>query len=416
MTLCDENFTIKRENNNNQEKIKRLATKLLRISVDARIDRTRPREIFTPDENLEIRCCELEATNSQLKEKLEGIFRKYAATPRLFKGSSGSMTCRSAPIMKGQKSIEKIANLDDFMQVGCVKFVDEKPTEKNCSCGFHKENKDLENEKEKEKDEVRSVSEVEKLKTFLNEEISKNSDIGKQISELQDQLTALSLNKDISENIEIIDLKRHLQHHEDKIRELYEERVNEQNENKKAFEEEKVKTINLKGLLEVENKKNEELVKKMEDYENLKILIEKLEESLKQAELEMKTLKETNQKMFDEINKEVAIVEPVEDVSKISELNVKNQELLKSIEEANSSIVSFKKLQEEMVEKIGKLENDNKVLSTQLEGTKSESEYVVGINKKLMDSIDNLQELEVEFKKRNKELMVKVDGKFFLFY
>lgn len=172
MTLCDENFTIKRENNNNQEKIKRLATKLLRISTDARIDRSRPREIFTPDENLEIRCCELEATNSQLKEKLQGIFRKYAATPRLFKGSSGSMTCRSAPVQKGT------ANLDDFMQVGCVKFIEEKPTEKNCSCGFHKEDKDFENEKEKEKkEEPRTASEIEKLKTVSKYTVFPQSDV-----------------------------------------------------------------------------------------------------------------------------------------------------------------------------------------------------------------------------------------------
>lgn len=80
-------------------------------------------------------------------------------------------------------------------------------------------------------------------------------------------------------------MKRHLQHHEDKIHELCEERLNEQNENKKAFEEEKIKTINLEALLDIENKKNEELIKKMEDFENLKNLTAQLQESLKQAEV-----------------------------------------------------------------------------------------------------------------------------------
>lgn len=126
----------------------------------------------------------------------------------------------------------------------------------------------------------------------------------------------------------------------------------------------------------------------------------------------MNTLKDTNLKMSTEMIKEVSIIDTV-DISKISELTVKNQELIKSIDEANASIVTFKNSQEELMVKVKKLEDDNKVLSTQLEGTKSESEYVVEINKKLMDSIDKLQESEMEFKKRNKELMVKIEGKFY---
>lgn len=110
INLCDEHYAVKRENRFNQEKIKRLITKISRISslslsdVRSALNTTsfgsRPRELLSFEEKLQICIFDLECQNSQLNEKLQTIYKRN--------GLPAPPPCRALSEMYGQYSQKEL--------------------------------------------------------------------------------------------------------------------------------------------------------------------------------------------------------------------------------------------------------------------------------------------------------------------
>lgn len=90
ITLLDEHFHVKKENQLSHDKIRKLVTKIMRLSGETNVTAdgggggsarhlTVPRAHLTHEEELQIRIVDLESYNSQLKTRLNTVLATYRA-------------------------------------------------------------------------------------------------------------------------------------------------------------------------------------------------------------------------------------------------------------------------------------------------------------------------------------------------
>ncbi|XP_055691094.1 outer dense fiber protein 2-like [Lutzomyia longipalpis] len=368
ISLCDEHFTLKRENHANQEKIKRLITKLLRItSFDIKSTSNRSRETLSVEERVQLRIFDLEMQNSQLREKLCGICKKYGLP---------LPSTRPASEMRDHFGL----SLDRHNSGSRLTFDD--PTQspkdaKSVANGVEKSSNDEESLTGHKERIEELTNELESLKEELKDEHRKNKELFNQVSELR-------LRKHIAENVQLIhirekldELKKEFKSKSDKMDEIIKQSAT-------ALSEEKRKNGELQKKLTEQAEKSERFSRQITELEDSKRLVEELREQLTEAESEKQSLK-TQQERFSMLLKETSTKS-----EKFHVLQTKNDALQASLDEAKSSVIALLHSKSELVEKIVSLQNDYDRISVELEGFRSRAQFLTEENESLNEKLHKI--------------------------
>ncbi|XP_059612682.1 intraflagellar transport protein 74 homolog [Phlebotomus argentipes] len=355
ISLCDEHFTLKRENHANQEKIKRLITKLLRItSFDIKSTSNRSRETLSVEERVQLRIFDLEMQNSQLREKLTGICKKYglplpSARPYSeLRDRTGSQLTFDEPVPSPQEEVK----------------ISESPKQEELLKEYRNRIEEL-------------TRELEDLKEELKGEHRKNKELFNQVSELR-------LRKHIAENVQLIhirekmdELKREFKSKSEKMDEMIKQSAS-------ALNEEKRKNGDLQRKLTEQSEKSDRFARQIKELEQSKRLVEELREQLTEAESEKQSLK-TQQERFSMLLKETSTKS-----DKFHDLQSKNDTLQASLDEAKSSVIALLHSKSELVEKIVTLQNDYDRISVELEGFRSRAQFLSEENDHLNEKLTRI--------------------------
>lgn len=261
INLCDDHYAVKKEHRLNQEKIKRLITKILRISslslsdVRAGLDASlvnRPRELLSFEEKLQLCIFDLEIQNSQLTEKLQTLCKRHGlpAPHHLRPSSEMYNNCqlndlpsnrlrtraRSCNHINGgtadplnEDSVDiKSPVVSTSPQHALPEMVPEKLVDDNS-----KKVKDLEDKNER----------LAKLLNDFNEQLEQERIHSKELSY---KLKELQIRKHISENIELVNLKEKLEQSKDEFAKRLELLESSKERNEKVLIEERLKLGKLK--------------------------------------------------------------------------------------------------------------------------------------------------------------------------
>lgn len=218
INLCDDHFALKRENHANQEKIKRLITKLLRLTSSSlsefrsnlgSVPLNKSRESLSMEEKMQICVFELEIQNAQLIDKLRTLSKKFG------------FPLQSRPVS------EALTHFPDHHRHSCTRSRLQILHSLTKSFESNLNNTEKHKEKEEGQTEVDTnklppenpvpneqeivdglkerILELERNITLKNEEFeSEKRRMGYQIKELE-------IRKHISENIELITAKERLE-------------------------------------------------------------------------------------------------------------------------------------------------------------------------------------------------------------
>ncbi|XP_055701850.1 uncharacterized protein MCAP_0864-like [Phlebotomus papatasi] len=369
ISICDEHFTLKRENHANQEKIKRLITKLLRItSFDIKSTSNRSRETLSVEERVQLKIFDLEMQNSQLREKLGAICKKYGI-PLASTRPSSEMRDRFGLAFDRRNSGSRLT-LDDLAP---------SPKEDGNKVVDAEQRAPEQEELLKEyKDRVEELTkELEALKEELKDEHKKNKELFNQVSELR-------LRKHIAENVQLIHIREKL----DELKKEFKSKSEKMDEIVKqstmALNEEKKKNGELQKNLFEQTEKCERIAKQIRELEQSKRLVEELREQLTEAESEKQSLK-TQQERFSMLLKETSSKS-----DKFHALQTKNDSLQMNLDEAKSSVIALLHSKSELVEKIVTLQNDYDRISVELEGFRSRAQFLSDENELLNEKLHKI--------------------------
>lgn len=252
INLCDDHYAIKKEHRLNQEKIKRLITKILRISslslsdVRAGLDATlvnRPRELLSFEEKLQLCIFDLEIQNSQLTEKLQTLCKRHGLpAPHHLRPSSEMYTndlpsnrlrtrARSCNHINGgtadpfkEDSVDiKSPVVSSSPPHALPEMVPEKLVDENSE-----KVKDLEVKNER----------LAKLLNDFNEQLEQERIHSKELSY---KLKELQIRQHISENVELVNLKEKLEQSKDEFAKRLELLESSKERNEKVLIEERLK-------------------------------------------------------------------------------------------------------------------------------------------------------------------------------
>ncbi|GAB0092622.1 hypothetical protein DMENIID0001_076290 [Sergentomyia squamirostris] len=373
INLCDEHFTLKRENHANQEKIKRLITKLLRItSFDMKSTSNRSRETLSVEERVQLRIFDLEMQNSQLREKLGTLCKKYGLPLPSTRPCSEMRDHFGIPLMNRRDS------------EGRLPFDEAAPSPKENSgqtkqLVMEKSAQESENQVQEYKSRIEELTqELEAIKQELKDEHRKNKELFNQVSELR-------LRKHIAENVQLIHIREKL----DELRREFKSKSEKMDEiikqSASALNEEKRKNGDLQKKLNDQMEKSDRFARQIRELEQSKRLVEDLREQLTEAESEKQSLK-TQQERFSMLLKETSTKS-----EKFHSLQKKTDALQTDLDEAKSNVIALLHSKSELVEKIVTLQNDYDRTSVELEGFRSRAQFLGEENDRLTDKLTEMK-------------------------
>lgn len=250
--LCDEHYATKRENRFNQEKIKRLITKISRISSCSLSDLRaslnpklihRARETLSFEEKLQICIFDLEVQNSQLNEKLQAICKRHGLPMPHYERPASEMCSYYVP-QENTNRLRTRARSCNHINGGAVKdSVDDEHVDDHVVTLSPKEQveegpvKDILDNSVLVKELQEKNERLAKLLSDFNDQLEKEKSVN---NELSYKLKELEIRKHISENIELINLKEALEQSKSQYKQRIEMLENVKGRQEKNLIEERV--------------------------------------------------------------------------------------------------------------------------------------------------------------------------------
>lgn len=259
INLCDEHYAIKREHRFNQDKIKRLITKILRISslslsdVRAGLDATllsRPRDVLSFEEKLQICIFDMEIQNSQLSERLQTLCKRHgvpAPPPHIRPSSEMYTNCHQASDLPSNRlrtrarsctQINKMATDPSKADDSLDKMKSPAEQLPHHTLPEMIPEKLMDQGSEKVLDLEQKNERLAKLLSDFNEQLeqerSHNKDMAYKLKELQ-------IRKHISENIELINMKEKLEQSKMEFKQRLDLLESSKERNEKILIEERLK-------------------------------------------------------------------------------------------------------------------------------------------------------------------------------
>lgn len=252
INLCDEHYATKRENRFNQEKIKRLITKISRISSCSLSDLRaslnpklihRARETLSFEEKLQICIFDLEVQNSQLNEKLQAICKRHGLPMPHYERPASEMCSYYVP-QENTNRLRNRARSCNHINGGAVKdSVDDEHVDDHVVTLSPKEPveegpvKDILDNSVLVKELQEKNERLAKLLSDFNDQLEKEKSVN---NELSYKLKELEIRKHISENIELINLKEALEQSKSQYKQRIEMLENVKGRQEKNLIEERV--------------------------------------------------------------------------------------------------------------------------------------------------------------------------------
>ncbi|EDS40817.1 conserved hypothetical protein [Culex quinquefasciatus] len=385
INLCDENFTMKKRAQEQDEQIKKLKVKLVRVSSES--GRSKSRTDLTGQQS---KLQDLEAQRRELREKLEALRKNQKKESREKRETYTKVRSQSARRLKEStttRSSPSTSNEDDEVgydedrdQVSSSEE-DQEQDESNSSKGEpSKPAKPCSGCQSLQAEKLANESEFVKMKLsikFMHKEIQnekeKNALLARQ---LEEKLSYEIMKRNAAENVEVINLTRQV---EDMNRQIQ----RRQEEEKRAMDGELAKQGELEGQVRKEKDRNVHL---FEECERLKKNIEKLRENMSEVEIERDFLKR-QQENFTKIVDENKLLR-----YQLEELRKQNEELARQIEALREEEAVTRSAQKELLEKLKTLQQDNDTLSVLLEGLRTENETLAEEKTVLEHNLRSLDE------------------------
>ncbi|RDD43076.1 Protein fantom [Trichoplax sp. H2] len=320
LRLHEENLILKKHGTKQEEKIKKMATKLLRLAADRKKAEAAAGIKYSPDaeeamEDLRSKIRSLEKQNDNLKKKMIMMKQEFESRPKSV-GQFSSVKSRINTNLKGEKTItlqDGNAQIPGIWTQGeGTKTAGKLPKGSKSPRGPGGKSGSRQSMLEELRHDNRTLSElVDQLRqqtSFLeNESMALKETIKEKEMEYETALDnirqQLSSTKraNIQENVELIRLQREVK---DKATQL--QAVQAQYENLKetmtkfkgSYDTNNTEIENLQAMILERNKKNEEL---QADLEKQKIINERLDEyrdQIMELEAEKQILKEANEKII----------------------------------------------------------------------------------------------------------------------
>lgn len=251
INLCDDHYSLKREHRFNQEKIKRLLTKILRLSSlslsDLRANLNpnlvnKAREALSFEERLQICIFDLEIQNSQLRERLQVLCKRHGLPPPSRPVSEMYTNPFNLSDLQSNRarSYHHIDRLGHSMEEphSATQLQIQQPLPVD-TIPVKLEDNQVEERQKKIKELEEKNEQLGRLLAEFNEELEKERNHNKDLSY---KLKELEIRKHISENIELIHLKEKLDQTKTELRKRIEmlETTKEKNERNLQDEQKKL--------------------------------------------------------------------------------------------------------------------------------------------------------------------------------
>ncbi|XP_065086840.1 uncharacterized protein LOC135708667 [Ochlerotatus camptorhynchus] len=388
INLCDENFSMKKRYQEQEEQIKKLKTKLLRLSSQESIrSKTDQRSNHSKLQDLEVQRQELreklealrKSQKKESREKRDGDKVRSQSAHRRPSHRKEEITTRSSASSNNGDEVGYDEDRDEASSVATEDDGDD--GEGSCSYGKRnpKSAKACRSCDTLKAEKMANESEFVKMKMnikFLHKEIQnekeKNTLLGRQ---LEEKLSYEIMKRNAVENMEVINLTR-------QVDDMAKQIQRQQDEQRRILEAELTKQAELEGHIRKEKDKNSEL---FEECERLKKNIEKIKENMSEVEIERDFLKR-QQENFTKIVDENKLLR-----FQLEELRSHNEDLGRQIETLKEEEAVTKNAQKMLLEKLKTLQQDNDTLSVLLEGLRTENETLVEEKSALEDNLKSLE-------------------------
>ncbi|XP_037043464.1 protein fantom-like [Bradysia coprophila] len=398
LELLDENFAIKKENTSNHDKIRKLVTKVIRLSSDDK--RTRPsssdptnttKSKLSTDENLKIKIIDLESYNAQLRDRLNLVIRYVNSNKRSTSSATyrrtGSGLLKKSKMFKSQDEFifniplsrpetqnSRMLCFEDENIKSAVAHYEDTITETD-------ETSKLEMQKEvgKAEDVLNTLKvTIEQLQNDLSTEKLNNQRLVQIQTELEKTIQEQETNsKQYVDSNELDGMNERLRNYEIEIGQLQKDCLNIKSISENELEDERTKLFELKAILDKEMEKNKKLLKEKEFLE------EKVESAnqMKQESCDMQAENELLRKHRENISSlasELALRNET-----IKKLTKTNEELTSDVMDSKAQLQALNDIHHDLMNKIRDLQDLNDSLTIQVEGLKARCQCLMEQNTEL---------------------------------
>ncbi|EAT36022.1 AAEL011864-PA [Aedes aegypti] len=398
INLCDENFSMKKRYQEQEEQIKKLKTKLMRFSSlesnktnksDVRINHSKLQDLEEQRQELHDKLKALRNSQKQKESREKRDDGKVVGQRRVASRKVESTSTRSSSSSNNRhedgydEDRDEVSSTiddddDDDEHGGPSTSTRYRPkSAKPChSCETLKAEK-VANESEFVKMKM-DIKFLHKVREIQNEK-EKSALLGRQ---LEEKLSYEIMKRNAAENMEVINLTR-------QVDDMAQQIQRQQDEQRRALEAELTKQADLEGHIKREKDRNSEL---FDECERLKKNIERIKENMSEVEIERDFLKR-QQENFTKVVDENKLLR-----YQLDELRKQNEDLSKQIESLREEEAVTKSAHKELLEKLKTLQQDNDTLSILLEGLRSENETLVEEKTVLEHNLKSLEASPVKEK------------------
>ncbi|XP_062705305.1 protein lava lamp [Aedes albopictus] len=385
ISLCDENFSMKKRYQEQEEQIKKLKVKLMRFS-SLESNKTNKSDMKS---NQSSKLHDLEEQRQELHEKLKALRnnQKKKESRKKRDAGKGSAQRRKGVESSTTRSSSSTNHRDD--EDGYDEDRDEvsSTTDEDVEHGGPSTSARIQPKTVKschsceslKAEKVANESEFVKMKMdikFLHKEIQnekeKSALLGRQ---LEEKLSYEIMKRNAAENVEVINLTR-------QVDDMAKQIQRQQDEQRRALEAELTKQADLEVHIRREKDKNSAL---FEECERLKKNIERIKENMSEVEIERDFLKR-QQENFTKVVDENKLLR-----YQLEELRKQNEELARQIETLREEEAVTKGAHKDLLEKLKTLQQDNDTLSILLEGLRSENETLAEEKTVLQQNLKSLE-------------------------
>ncbi|XP_037927059.1 protein fantom-like [Hermetia illucens] len=346
--LCDENFFIKRQNNELQDKIKELTTKIVRISTSQRsysssaILRERTSENISDSSRCTTRMHSSYARPMARSSSLNTVYRRNVQSATPSEGSKSSSSSSSSQ----RSANNSVKGSNQNIEKGILEISE----------------KDLNNQ-EKMNDLEKKV---EELTEAVKEEREKCARIQMEKQSVESRLSDIDMKKFIMENIEVNRLKRKLDQFRTAVKHLQAQQKEILLEKDKFIESERKRFNNVIEQLNEDNATHAMPSEKKSDLKTALRTIEMLRKQISELEYDKKTLMD-QQESLSKLLKEAASHEKETKQSPSHDKSI----LLETLEQLKTEKAAIENSKNELFNKIRELQDMNDKLVVDLEGLKT---------------------------------------------
>ncbi|XP_021696068.1 cingulin-like protein 1 isoform X2 [Aedes aegypti] len=405
INLCDENFSMKKRYQEQEEQIKKLKTKLMRFSSlesnktnksDVRINHSKLQDLEEQRQELHDKLKALRYSQKQKESREKRDDGKVVGQRRVASRKVESTSTRSSSSSNNRHEDGYDEDRDEVSSTIDDDDDDEHGGPSTSTRYRPKSAKPCHSCETLKAEKVANESEFVKMKMdikFLHKEIQnekeKSALLGRQ---LEEKLSYEIMKRNAAENMEVINLTR-------QVDDMAQQIQRQQDEQRRALEAELTKQADLEGHIKREKDRNSEL---FDECERLKKNIERIKENMSEVEIERDFLKR-QQENFTKVVDENKLLR-----YQLDELRKQNEDLSKQIESLREEEAVTKSAHKELLEKLKTLQQDNDTLSILLEGLRSENETLVEEKTVLEHNLKSLEASPV--KEKASSPVIGIDG------